>query len=171
MTDSLRENGPVVLVPSAWAVVGAARIGTVSERTLLIAHIVMATVLLLFAVVSWNEMKEGVLRAWRAVLVAGFFITSAGALGLYGVPYTRALLSVALYGWMLVPGVGLAYTARESEAPYATYASAIGALLSLIGAVVYALSSTGVVPVPPTAGIAVVGVGQTVGIADAVYRY
>lgn len=171
MSDPLRENGPVVLVPAAWGVVGAAHAGVVSERTLLIALTVMATVLLMFAVVSWNEMKEGVLRAWRTVLVVGFFLTVSGAAGLYGAPGENVLLGVSLYGWMLLPAAGLTYTARESDAPYP---SAFGAVLSVVGALVYAVGVTAsAVSVPQAAllAVAVVGLGQTVGIADAVYRY
>lgn len=171
MSDPLRENGPIVLVPAAWGVVGAAHTGVVSERTLLIAHTIMAAVLLVFAVVSWKEMEKGVLRVWRAVLVVGFFLTVSGGAGLYGAPGERVLLGISLYGWMLLPAAGLAYTARESDAPYP---SAFGAALSVVGALVYAVGVTAsVVSVPQAAllAIAVVGVGQTVGIADAVYRY
>lgn len=175
MSDPLRENGPVLLVPSAWSVVAAAHAGAVSGRTLLIAHAVMATILLVFAVASWDEMNEGVLRAWRAVLVGGFFMTVGGTAGLVGapVPAEEALLAVSLYGWMLAPAAGLAYTARESEAPYAY---AVGAVLSVVGAFVYAAGSVASGALTPqqtvaVASVAVVGVGQTVGIADAVYRY
>jgi hypothetical protein len=171
MSDPLRENGPIVLVPAAWTVAGAAHAGVVSGRTFLIAHAVMAAVLFVFPVVSWNEMKEGVLRVWRTVLVVGFFITVSGAAGLYGVHGEEILLGVSLYGWMLLPAAGLAYTARESDAPHA---SAFGAALSLVGAALYAVGVTAsVIGVPHAAllAIAVVGIGQTVGIADAVYRY
>ena len=171
MTDPLRENGPVVLVPAAWLVVGAAHAGFVSERTLLIAHTVMAVVLLLFPAVSWDEMEEGVLRVWRGVLVVGFFLTFSGGAGLYGVPGREVLLGVSLYGWMLLPAAGLAYTARESDSPYP---SAFGAVLSVVGALVYAAGVTlRVVPLPQPEllALAIVGAGQTLGIADAVYRY
>lgn len=169
MSNPVRENVPVLLVPSAWGVVGAVHVGMVTERTLMIAHVVMAVMLFLFAVTSWKEMESGVLRVWRAVLAVGFFVTSAGAFGLYGVPLSDVLLSVALYGWMLLPGVGLAYTARESDAPLAY---AVGALLSFVGVVVY--TAAFVFPELPhleLTAVALAGVGQTVGIADAVYRY
>jgi len=170
MSDPLRDNGPIVLVPAAWGVVGAAHAGAVSERTLLIAHTVMATVLLAFAVVSWKEMEAGILRVWRGVLAVGFFLTVSGAAGLYGAPGEEVLLGVSLYGWILLPAAGLAYTARESDAPYP---SAFGAALSVVGAVVYAVGVTASAVVPQAAPLAVgvVGLGQTVGIADAVYRY
>lgn len=176
MSDPLRENGPILLVPSAWGAVAAAHTGAISERTLLIAHLVMATILLIFAVVSRNEMNEGVLRAWLAVLVVGFFLTVAGAVGLAGlVASADFLLAVSIYGWMFTPAAGLAYTARESDAP-ASYANTAGAVLSVVGAVVYTVALVGFEAfLPPSdlavAAIFVVGVGQTVGIADAVYRY
>ena len=171
MSDPLRENGPVLLVPAAWGVVGAAHAGVVSERTLLIAHAVMAVILLVFAVVSWNEMGEGVLRVWRNVLAVGFFLTVSGLAGLYGIPGDSVFLAVSLYGWMLLPAAGLAYTARKTDAPYP---SAFGAFLSVVGALVYAVGVTAPVlsvPQPSLLAVALVGVGQTVGIADAVYRY
>lgn len=170
MSDPLRDNGPIVLVPAAWSSVGAAHAGVFSERTLLIAHAVMATVILVFAVVSWKDMEEGVLRAWRAVLAVGFFLTVSGGVGLYGAPGEKLLLGISLYGWMVLPAAGLAYTARMSEAPYP---SAFGAALSVVGALVYTVGVTVSAFSVPQAllAIAVVGVGQTVGIADAVYRY
>lgn len=173
MSDPLRENGPVLLVPAAWGVVGAAHAGAVAERTLLIAHIIMAVILFVFAVASWKEMNEEVLRVWRSVLVVGFFFTVGGAVGLAGAPVLpeRVPLAVSLYGWMLAPAAGLAYTARESDAPYAY---AVGAVLSVVGAGVYAATVTAsvvYVSQPALVAITLVGVGQTVGIADAVYRY
>lgn len=168
MLARLRENGPVVLVPGAWAVVVGAHTGAVTQRTFLIAHTVMALLLGAFTVLSWSEMTDGVLRVWKAVLVTGFFFTVAGIVGLVGFAESL-LLGVSLYGWILAPTAGLGYTAREGEAPYAY---AFGVSLSLIGAVLYTASilTDPSIPVSVVA-IAVVGAGQTVGIADAVYRY
>jgi hypothetical protein len=167
MGNVLTENGPVVLVPAAWTVAGAAVAGWVQPRTLLIAHGVMAALIAAFAFVSWSEMSEGVLRAWRAVLVAGFFVTLAGVAGLLdGLPYGTALLAVSLYGWFLLPAAGFVYTARKVEVPEPYLA---GAALTVAGAAVHAYGV--VAGSAPVIGIALVGVGQTVGIADAVYRY
>lgn len=175
MSGPLRDNGPVLLVPSAWGVVGAAHVGFVSERSLLIAHGVMATILFVFAVLSRNEMSEGVLRAWLYVLVAGFFFTIAGTVGLAVAEPTReALLGASIYGWMFAPAAGLAYTARESDSPRAY---AVGAALSVVGASAYtvAVVGSGASVFAPdalaVAAVLIVGVGQTIGIADAVYRY
>ncbi len=176
MSGLLRENGPVLLVPSAWGVVGATHMGVVSERSLLIAHGVMATILFAFAVLSRNEMSDGVLRVWLYVLVAGFFFTVAGTIGLAGVagPARDALLAVSIYGWMFAPAAGLAYTAGESDS---SRAYAAGAVLSVVGASAYTVAVVGSAAfvfapdAPAAAAVIVVGVGQTVGIADAVYRY
>jgi len=172
VASSLKENGPVVLVPSAWTVAGAAHAGVVPDRTLLIAHVVMAFILGVFALASWSEMAEGVLRVWRGVLVAGFFLTVTGALGLLGAPGGAFLRGVSLYGWFLAPAAGLAHTARETDAPHAY---SVGATLSLSGAVVYTvalvLSGDSGVAELELAGVTLTGVGQTVGIGDAVYRY
>jgi len=160
-TETALENGPVVLVPAAWIVAGATDAGWLEMRTLLIAHGVMAVLIAVFAVLGWKDMSEGVLSVWRAVLVAGLPVTAAGFVGLY--TDAAPLTALALYGWFLLPAVGFVYTAREvgTPAPYV-----LAAFLSAVGAVVYASAVS-----PAVAGIAVVGVGQTIGIADAVYRY
>jgi len=171
MSDVLRENGPGILVPSAWAVAGAAHAGAVETRTLLIAHVVRTAILVSFSVASWSEMSEGVLRVWRNVLVLGVPVTVAGAVGLSGLlpGAGTPLAGVSVFGWMLSPAAGLAYTGRELGGR----AYLVGAALCLVGAGVYSLglltgprSSVGAL-----AGVALVGVGQTVGILDAVYRY
>lgn len=167
MGNALTENGPVVLVPAAWTVTGAAVAGRIEPRTVLIAHGVMALLIAGFAAASWSEMSDGVLRAWRAVLVAGFFVTLAGFAGLYGeVPYETAFLGVSLYGWFFLPAAGFVYTAREVKVAYPYI---LGAVLTVAGAGLYTYAL--VTGFAPTAGIALVGVGQTAGIADAVYRY
>ncbi|MFP4188720.1 MAG: hypothetical protein ACLFR5_04855 [Halobacteriales archaeon] len=165
MGNALTENGPVVLVPAAWTTAGAAVAGLVETRTLLIAYGVMAVLIALFAVDSWSQMSEGVLRVWRAVLAVGLPVTVAGFVGLYSDLHT--LVAISLYGWFLLPAAGFVLTARavEEPAPYA-----VGAALSIVGVAVYAASVVAGSP-PPTTGVALVGVGQTVGIADAVYRY
>jgi hypothetical protein len=167
MGNVLTESGPAVLVPAAWTTAAAAVAGSIEPRTLLIAHGVMAVLIAAFASVSWSEMSEGVLRAWRAVLVAGFFVTLAGFVGLLeGFPYGTVLPTVSLYGWFLLPAAGFVYTAGEVEVPDPYLA---GAALTVAGAAVHAYGVT--TGFSPIVGIALVGVGQTVGIADAAYRY
>jgi hypothetical protein len=162
MLRRLRENGPVVLVPLAWSFVTAAHLGAVARRTLLIAHLVMATLLLAFAALSWTDMREGALLVWRRVIVVGFVFTVAGAAGL--VLSDRRLLWVAVVGWMLLPAAGLWDTGRRGARPARAYLA--GGACSALGAVVYVVGPNG--SAATLAGLALVGIGQTAGIVAAV---
>lgn len=176
MGNVLTDYGPVVLVPAAWTVAGAATLGTVDETPLLIAHGVMAVLLVAFAAAAWDEMSDGVLRVWRSVLVAGIPITLAGAVGLgagVGGPVRTALLAVSFYGWAVAPAVGLAYTGRLSGVP----SYSVGTALCIVGAGVHAAApviagATGYASSAAVLiGVIAIGAGQTVGIMDAAYRY
>jgi len=170
MLRRLRENGPVVLVPLAWTFATAAHLDLLALRTVLIAHLVMATIIAAFTVLSWREMTDGVLLAWRRVLVVGFVVTLAGIGGLLSDPPVRPLLTATVVGWMLVPAAGLAATGQRVDRHPQVYTA--GAALSVVGAAVYA---GGVVATGTTAlvvaGLTLTNVGQTAGIAAAVYDY
>jgi hypothetical protein len=172
---TLRENGPALLVPLAWAFVTAASLGYVAQRTLLAAHVVMDVLLVGFAVLSWGEMRDGVLLAWRRIIVAGFVGTLAGTLGLLASPPVPSLLRIAVLGWMVLPAVGLLYTGHEGAAFARVHV--VGGALSLLGAVAYGvgtltspMGATGAagVGVAALVGLGLVGVGQTAGIVAAV---
>jgi hypothetical protein len=124
----------------------------------------MDILLFAFAVLSYSEMREGVLRAWWNVVAAGFLLTLVGTAALLFFR-SRALLGAVVVGWMLLPVAGFLPTAKRS-APR-VYGGA--AALSALGAVCYLLG----VWVPPAAlaGFALVGVGQTAAIVHAVVRY
>ena len=165
----MREDGPVVLVPLAWTFATVAHLDWLTLRTVLIAHLVMATIIAVFTGLSWREMTDGVLLAWRRVLVVGFVVTFAGTVGLLAGPPIEPLLTGTVVGWMLVPAGGLAYTGRHvAEAPLVYTA---GAVLSVLGAVVYVAgvfaAGTGAI----VAGLTLTNVGQTAGIVNAVYQY
>ncbi|MEM4781586.1 MAG: hypothetical protein QXG03_08520 [Halalkalicoccus sp.] len=167
MFRRLRETGPVVLVPLAWSFASAAHLGWISTHAVVMAHVVMSAILAAFALLSWSEMEDGVLRVWRTVLVVGLGLTLVGLVGLRrGID---PLLSITVLGWMLVPGAGLAVTGRAGAAGAGIYLA--GAAMSVLGALAYAVGLFG-----PSAGLllavglALVGVGQTAGIANAVYR-
>ena len=169
MLRRLRKNGPVLLVPLAWSFVTAAHLGYVSSRTLLAAHVVMNVVFVGFTALSWAEMRTGVLYAWKLVLVVGFGFTLAGTVALALGRPDADLVAVMLTAWMLVPAAAFVYTARHvAEAP-AVYRAA--AALSVLGWVVYfggpllAIESAAIV------GLTLVNLGQTAGIANAVYQY
>jgi hypothetical protein len=166
---TLRESGPAVLVPLAWTLVVAAHLGLVADRPLLVAHVVMTTLLVAFVVLSWHEMSTGVLRAWRAVILAGVPVTLAGTVGLLRASPDTALLGVSLYGWMLLPAAGLAYTGTRDVAVAWPYTG--GAAACVLGVLVYAVAPASVGTAGVVAGVALVGAGQTAGIVDAVVRY
>ena len=163
MLRRLRENGPVVLVPLAWSFVTAAHLDAVPTRTLLIAHVVMATLLLAFAALSWTDMRSGALLVWRRIILAGFVFTVAGAAGL--VLSSERLLWTAVVGWMLLPAAGLWDTGRRGARPARAYS--LGGACSALGAVAYVLGPL-VGSAATLAGLALVGVGQTAGIVAAV---
>jgi hypothetical protein len=165
---TLRRFGPVGLIPAAWVAAGAATVGSLQREGMLIAHLVMIAFIAVFLVTGWNRMDRGALRAWRAVLVAGVGLTLAGVAGFVGPGSGRTLLAVSLVGWMLLPAVGLAYTAREL--PDAVFVYAGGAAAAVLGAAVFAwtLVSAGEPLVWPSVGL--VAVGHTVGIVDAARR-
>ena len=167
---TLTDVGPTGLVPAAWLVTVAAHASLVAERTLLIALVVMDVLLLAFVVASRGEMDGPVLAVWRRVLVAGFVVTVAGTAGLLLDPNVTPLVAVGLYGWMLLPGFAYVGTARAH--PAGTYRTVYfgSAALSLAGTGVYAVGQVAGVNPALVAGLAVVGLGQTVGIVAAAYQ-
>jgi hypothetical protein len=175
MLRRLRESGPGLLVPAAWLFVVLAHLDYVSEHVLFVAHVVMSVLLVAFLALSWDDMREGVLAVWRRVILLGTPATIAGTAGFLVDAQAAALWSVALAAWMLLPPVGFYYTARDVEAGAAVNLAA-GALAAL-GFLVYAGGQ--VIEAGPTqpdnpvlvVGLVLVGVGQTVGILDAVWRY
>ncbi len=159
----------MVLVPLAWTFVTAVHLGLASEHALFVAHLVMVTIVVAFTGLSWAEMDAGVLLAWRRVLLVGLVVTLAGVAGFLFPPAATALLSVSIYGWMVVPAAGLAYTGRRVSAGAWIYLA--GAVLSVLGLVVYAVGVAAAGTLAAVAGLGLVTAGQTAGIAEAVYRY
>jgi hypothetical protein len=167
MLRSLRATAPAALVPLAWSFAGAAHTGLLTPNTVFVGHIVMTTLLIAFAGLSWGEMRaDSVLRAWLGVVVAGIPITIAGG---YGVAAGEPLgTHVAVFGWMLLPALALVPTARRVggvDGPDTRYA--LAAALSGLGAALFGLSAVVDRPVTLLA-IALVGVGQTLSIVVAV---
>lgn len=170
-----RETAPAGLVPLAWGFTIAAHLGLVADRPILIAHLVMDVLLVAFVGLSWADMATGVLRAWRLVILAGTPVTLAGTVGLLVAtdPGSSPLVAASVVGWTLLPVPALWYTGRESAGTARTVNYAAAAL-SLAGAAVYGGAlAAGAVPESGlrVAGLALVGVGQTVGIVDAAVRY
>lgn len=178
MLRRLRETGPVVLVPLAWLFATAAHLQLLESRTVLIAHVVMDVLLFAFAALSWRDMQEHpVLQAWLAVIVAGFGITLVGTYAL-ATGGSETLLRATVFGWMFVPAVALYYTGRVLPAEERAVAYTVGGWLSGLGALFFVdaavagpFSSLLAPPSLTLLALALVGVGQTVGIVVAVVEY
>ena len=132
MFQRVRANGPALLVPLAWVVVGAAHAEYVSFQALTIAHGVMAIILAGFVVFSWSDMRSGALRTWWIIVAIGFIDTGR----------------------------------RSGAVPITTFGAAVS---SIAGMVLYFIGNGELTFT--FAGLALVGVGQTIGIVDAVIRY
>ncbi|WP_253738581.1 hypothetical protein [Halohasta salina] len=167
MLKQLRESGPGLLVPLAWLFVAAADVGAVGSRSIFIAHLVMAGFIAFFLATGWADMSTGALAGWRAVMVVGLAVTLAGVAGFLVETGSTALWTTSLVGWMLLPAAGLADTGRRLDEAAEVYLGS--AAIAGLGAVVYLLSLAGMGS--GLAGLAFVGVGQTVGIVDAVVRF
>lgn len=169
MHRAIRERGPGLLVPLAWFVVGAAHAGVVTSRSIFIAHLVMVAFMTFFLVTGWNELSGPVLRGWQAVIAAGLVVTALGAVGFVVPAVSGPLWAISIGGWMLLPAVGLAYTAAlmptEVQRIYIWSAT-----ITVVGLVTYFTAVVGSIDVFPIVGIAVVGVGQSMGILDAIAR-
>jgi len=165
---TLRETGPAVLVPAAWVAAAAAEFGYLSGDGILVAHVVMAAFITFFVVTGWTELGTGALRAWRVVLVVGLGLTLAGLAGFLVDADGTALFLVSLVGWMVLPAGGLVYTGLELPAARGIYVG--GAALSLLGAGAFILSLAGQNGSIAALGFALVAIGQTAGILDAVWR-
>ena len=169
MRRAIREAGPGLLIPLAWVVVGAAHRGVVSARSVFIAHFVMVAFMAFFLTTGWNEMTDRVLQGWRAIIVVGLAITALGAVGFLMPAAATPLWALSLGGWMLLPAVGLAYTGILL--PEATRIYIGSATITFVGAVGYGVAAVGDIELLALAGIAAVGIGQTIGILDAIARY
>lgn len=159
---------PAGLVPAAWLVTVGAHASVVSARTLFVALVVMDVLLVAFFLAGRAEMTGPVLRVWLGVLVAGLAVNLVGTADMAFDPTTNPVLPVTLYGWMVFPGLAYLHTGRlVSRRPYREIYAGAGAL-SLVGAAVYAAAHAG--PLVASGllwGLAIVGVGQSVGMVTA----
>lgn len=161
---------PVVLVPAAWVLAGAAVFTPlVTDRTFLVALVVMDVLLAGFYLATRRAMVGLVLGRWRRILVAGLLANLVGTVGLLVVPGERMLLAVPLYAWMVLPGLGYVRTYRMTERGLSRTVYLLAAAGSVGGAVLYAVAPLSPVETTTMAlvGLGCVGVGQTVGIVTA----
>lgn len=172
MFRRLRKNGPILLVPLAWTFVTVAHFGLVARETVVIAHVVMTTVFVVFTAASWSEMRTGVLYAWQVVLLVGTGVTLVGLAALAVAPAYTEPVAVMLSAWMLAPAAAYVYTARNVDADTAPAVYQFAAILSVAGWIVYFCGPlVGLGTTAAVAGLTLVNVGQTAGIANAGYQY
>lgn len=170
MLRRAREVGPGGLVPLAWVFTIAAHAEFVSEHTLFMAHVVMTALLALFAVTGRSDMQTGVLNVWWWIIAAGFLVTLAGTIGFQVDTAGETLQGIAVGGWMILPAAGFVYTGRQvTDGTWIYFAGASGCVLGL--AVYVAGLVLSVPSVLVLVGLGLVGLGQTIGILDAVVRY
>jgi hypothetical protein len=161
---------PAGLVPLAWAFAGAATVSLVDRRTLTIGLVVMGSIFAVFA--AHPRMGEAGLSTWRGVLAAGVVLNAVGVAGLFLATDPGGFLAVTLYGWMVLPAVGLAGTAEALGDAGGRYRGF--AIVSLLGAGVYLLA--GSIPLSTDlttirlVGLGVVAAGQTAGVLDGAAR-
>lgn len=107
--------GPALLVPSAWLLVLFNVSGRVSSHSVFIAHIVMIAFLTAFVYIGWDRMSDGVMKAWRTVILVGIPFTALGLAGfLTEVSEMMSFVPVILY-WATVPSLTSIYTGLEAE--------------------------------------------------------
>jgi hypothetical protein len=170
MLRRAREVGPGGLVPLAWAFTIAAHADVVADHTLFIAHVVMTTLLAVFAVTGRSDMQTGVLNAWWWIIAVGFLVTLAGTIGFQVDTAGQVLQGLAVGGWVVLPAVGFLYTGRAvTDGAWIYFTGAVGCFLGLAVYLSGLFLEVPSVAVP--AGLGVVGFGQTIGILDAVIRY
>jgi hypothetical protein len=169
MLRRVRELGPPVLVPFAWVAVTAVHLDTLGETGLLIAHVVMATFLGLFAVTGRGDMQDGVLERWWQLITVGLFVTLSGIAGFQLDTAGDLLLATSLFGWMVLPAIGFVYTGQRVSEGRWVYA--LGTVGCVLGASLYAVGLSLSTDIALVAGLALVGAGQTAGILDASLRY
>lgn len=157
MYEEIRDFAPTLLIPAAWILAYGAIEGYFTSQSAQIAHIVMVFFISFFIITGYKDMLDGALRGWLTVLIVGLLITFVGTLGFYIDSYGDIPYVISLWGWMIIPSLGLFYTGMKTGDPI-YYVSAI---LSLSGAVSYPFIDIIFV-------LTAVCVGQTIGIIKAV---
>jgi hypothetical protein len=157
------EKGPAALVPAAWMTVQAALYTGIEAGTLITPMLLaMLVAQMLFLGLGWQDMEEQPLRSWRTVIMFGILFTAWGLGSTLG---SQPVFGAASLGyWALAPAWGLWRTYESTDDTLyaeASGATALGAL-GFFGAVYAGFSG---LPM-----LALVGLGQTVGIWRAVLQ-
>jgi len=154
----IRERGPVVLIPAAWALTFATAIFPgVDPYWIEHMHYFMVLFLTGFTLTSWKKMAENpVLDIWRKVIAAGALFTLMGGLSFTFKSYSGALAWSSIIYWFIGPGIGL-YLSAEHMDEYADIYRKLGieSAVSLIAFILGIFLSMNILTAAAIVGIAV----------------
>lgn len=157
MYEKIRDLAPTILIPSAWILTYGATQGYFTDSSVGIAHIIMLSFIAFFVLTGYNRMMSGALLGWLCVLISGFIITLVGTIGFFIDMYGNLPFVTSIFGWMILPSMGLLYTSVKSK--------------DVIYYISFVISTTGSVLfifLPFIYSIPIVALGQTIGIVKAV---
>lgn len=157
--ESISAFGPVLLIPSAWAVTAASHSGVIGSAPIEMMHLVMTAFLIFFAVNSRGKMEGIVLSAWQRVIIAGAVITSIVTLSL--IYESSSIFSyIEIFYWMAAPAYGFYITSVETKrrfylgAASLTFAASLIFGYSMLSGGEFTLVSIGLAAISQTAAIA-----------------
>lgn len=157
MYKEFRDLAPTILIPSSWILAYGATQGYFTDLSVGIAHVIMLSFIGFFVLTGYNRMMSGALLGWLCVLISGFIITFVGTLGFFTDTYGNLPFITSIFGWMILPSMGLLYTTVKSQ----DVIYYISFVISTLGSVLFIF-------LPLIYSIPVVALGQTVGIIKAV---
>lgn len=131
----IREYAPIPLIPAAWLLTFSTVVYPgLSTYWIRHMHYFMLIFLGLFAVLSWREMDEPVMKTWRNIIAAGFFFTALGTAGFHINNYQNFLFLAALKYWFIAPVYGFEVTSRNLDkySDEYRYLRDLGAVFALI---------------------------------------
>lgn len=157
----IRERGPVLLIPAAWALTLATVIYPgVDMYWIEHMHYFMLIFLTGFTVFSWKQMGENpVLDIWRKIIAGGILFTGLGALSFNLNPYSTLLAGSSLAYWFLAPAAGLYASSQEMKEYSDTYQDL--AILSAASLLIFIAGLATSQPIIAGLSLALVAAAQT----------
>lgn len=104
------------MIPAAWALTFLTVVfPKLDPYWIKHMHLFMIVFLGFFALFSWNQMQDKVMKTWRNIIAAGFFFTLIGTAGFYVDSYQNFLFLAALKYWFIAPAYGFEITSKYVE--------------------------------------------------------
>jgi hypothetical protein len=112
----IREYAPIPLIPAAWILTFLTVVYPgVDPYWIKHMHLFMLVFLAFFALFSWNEMRDKVMKTWRNIIAAGFFFTLLGTAGFYLSQYQEILSFTTIIYWFVAPTHGFRVTSDNVD--------------------------------------------------------